>query len=179
MEGKTSAKAELRAKIRSRLRELPLPERASQSKQIRELLRFPTGSKVALFAGRKTEVQLLELLHSDQSIEYFLPRVLNDSHMEFLPLDRDRPLQKSALGIMEPLTGIPAEVLNYIVCPGLAFSPQGERLGQGGGFYDRALAKYPSAQLIGVCFQCQLLDQIPTEVHDLKMDRVITPLREL
>lgn len=174
----TGTKTALRAKLRKRIKQLPQRERSAQSLAIRSRLHFPSGAQVALFAGTESEVQLLPLLGCSKNITWYLPRTLEKNHMEFLPVRTFTQLTKNHLGIKEPRDGVPAKTLDYIVCPGLAFTPLGVRLGQGGGFYDRALLSYPSAQFIGVCFQCQLLSEIPTEKHDLKMDRIITAQQE-
>ncbi len=193
MRGKTRVKAglhaqkkDLRIQMRSRLASLPLAERQSQSQEICKQLSLilPTGARVALFAGLAREVHLLSLLETekeDKGRSWYLPRVVAESgtksRMDFQPVDAATKLKKSALGIMEPQAGPAAQQLDVIVCPGLAFTAQGERLGQGGGFYDRALAKFPSARFIGVCFSCQLLEVLPSEAHDIKMAQVLTPLQ--
>lgn len=59
--------------------------------------------------------------------------------------------------------------------PGLAFDRFGGRLGFGGGWYDRALARFPQALKIGIAFDCQIVDEVPREPHDVKMDLVISP----
>jgi 5-formyltetrahydrofolate cyclo-ligase len=59
--------------------------------------------------------------------------------------------------------------------PGLAFTRKGLRLGRGGGYYDRYLAALPPTTLkIGVCFALQLVDAMPTEPHDQRMNAVVT-----
>ena len=66
--------------------------------------------------------------------------------------------------------------MDLIVLPGAAFTRDGKRLGYGGGFYDTLLAG-PAAgvPLAGVCFPCQLLDDLPMEAHDRHVDMVIAP----
>jgi 5-formyltetrahydrofolate cyclo-ligase len=67
------------------------------------------------------------------------------------------------------------ELLDVVVVPGLAFTPGGERLGQGGGHFDRFLAGVRDDCLrIGVAFREQLVAALPTEGHDVAVDRVIT-----
>jgi 5-formyltetrahydrofolate cyclo-ligase len=67
------------------------------------------------------------------------------------------------------------ELLDVVVVPGLAFTPGGERLGQGGGHFDRFLARVPGDCLrIGVAFNEQVVGALPTERHDIAVDRVIT-----
>ena len=64
---------------------------------------------------------------------------------------------------------------DLVVVPGLAFTAAGERLGQGGGWYDRYLAQVrDDCTMIGVCFAEQILDTLPVEAHDVTMDRIVT-----
>lgn len=65
--------------------------------------------------------------------------------------------------------------LDVVVVPGLAFTRRGDRLGQGGGWYDRFLPRLrPDAVTIGVGFREQLVDELPVEPHDIALDRIIT-----
>ena len=77
---------------------------------------------------------------------------------------------------MEP-TGDPFTdyaAIDLAVIPGVAFTPDGRRLGRGRGYYDRLLAHFPqSPYLIGLCWPFQLLADLPTEPHDLTMHAVI------
>lgn len=64
---------------------------------------------------------------------------------------------------------------DVVIVPGLAFTAQGDRLGQGGGWYDRFLADVRSdCTAIGVCFAEQIVDSLPVEAHDVVLDRVVT-----
>ncbi len=64
---------------------------------------------------------------------------------------------------------------DVVIVPGLAFTARGDRLGQGGGWYDRFLSDVrPDCASIGVCFAEQLVDVIPVELHDVTMDHVVT-----
>jgi 5-formyltetrahydrofolate cyclo-ligase len=66
-------------------------------------------------------------------------------------------------------------VLDVVVVPGLAFTPDGKRLGQGGGHFDRFLVRLRGDCLrIGVAFREQLVDELPTSSHDIAVDAVIT-----
>jgi 5-formyltetrahydrofolate cyclo-ligase len=76
---------------------------------------------------------------------------------------------------MAPWPIAPGHV-DVVVVPGLAFTPDGHRLGQGAGWYDRFLAEVrPNCTGIGVCFDEQLVDAVPTEPHDLRVRWVVTP----
>lgn len=64
---------------------------------------------------------------------------------------------------------------DLVVVPGLAFTASGDRLGQGGGWYDRFLAgTRPDCTTVGVCFAEQVLDALPVEPHDVVIDHVVT-----
>lgn len=69
----------------------------------------------------------------------------------------------------------PPRELDVVIIPVLAFTPRGDRLGQGGGWYDRLLATVrPDCVTIGVGFASQLIDALPTEPHDRRVDLVVT-----
>lgn len=64
---------------------------------------------------------------------------------------------------------------DVVIVPGLAFTERGERLGQGGGWYDRFLSRTrDGCTTIGVCFDPQLVDELPTEDHDVVLDIVVS-----
>ena len=65
--------------------------------------------------------------------------------------------------------------LDLVIVPGLAFTTDGRRLGQGGGHYDRFLAELPpSCATVGVCFAEQIVDELPQEPHDRTVGHVVT-----
>lgn len=82
-------------------------------------------------------------------------------------------------GIREPSAGCPEISLNaldLILVPGIAFDWRGHRLGRGRGFYDRLLAKANGVKC-GVAFDAQMVKVIPAEIHDIRMDFIVTPTR--
>lgn len=76
-------------------------------------------------------------------------------------------------GIKEPEIKRRTNGADLIFVPGLAFSKDGSRLGRGGGYYDRILAK-TTAETVGVCYEFQICDKIQAEPHDRKVGRIIT-----
>ncbi len=80
-------------------------------------------------------------------------------------------------GLFEPKERqvIPADSIDVVLVPGLAFDSQGGRLGRGGGFYDRFLSRVRPPLAIGVGFECQVLDQITLEDHDHLLTAIATP----
>lgn len=120
-----------------------------------------------------------------------VPRVLpHTGDMDFYLLDGTLPfgdqIERGAFGISEPVPSLEklavspalAQKRILMLVPGLAFTHSGKRLGRGGGFYDRFIARLRAAgadvTLAGFCFPCQIVDDIPTDTHDAVMDIVFT-----
>ena len=95
-------------------------------------------------------------------------------------VDASTSWKKGAHGIWEPRETQPAaaEDLRLIVVPGVAFDAQGGRLGHGRGHFDRLLAR-SGALLVGLCFENRLVEAVPMEPHDVRMDVVATEKRML
>lgn len=88
--------------------------------------------------------------------------------------------QPGAMGIPEPqaLDQVGLDSVQAAFIPGLAFDLHGGRLGYGGGVYDRLLLQLPEGALrIAVCYDCQVVERVPQEAHDLRMDYLVTPTR--
>jgi len=86
-------------------------------------------------------------------------------------------LETGAYGIQQPKADSAAIIPDIAFVPLVGFTEEGERLGQGGGHYDRFLAKHPDTLAIGLAWDVQLCDKLPTEPHDMRLDAVITPTR--
>ena len=80
-------------------------------------------------------------------------------------------------GLMQPSADAPEVVPQVLIVPGLAFTAGGLRLGQGGGHYDRWLALHPGVATIGLGWDCQIVERLPQEAHDIVLDAVVTPTR--
>lgn len=109
-----------------------------------------------------------------------LPRV--DSGTRQLALHRvedlGRDLQSGVWGIREPLESCPPadlDRIDFVLLPGVAFTPRCERLGYGGGFYDRLIARFASRPpLVAAAYALQLCEDIPLDANDQRLDVVIT-----
>jgi len=104
------------------------------------------------------------------------PRVHAASGIELAAAESDG-LARDAAGMLAPPRGAPAETLqrgDLVIVPGLAFTRTGERLGRGGGHYDRLLEGVEATSL-GIAFDIQLVDELPLEPHDRGVDLVVTP----
>lgn len=110
-----------------------------------------------------------------------LPRVVKEPRGLVLHAYSGDPatLAPGAYGIMEPRPAwpvlAPAEV-DLVVVPGVAFDRSGGRLGYGGGYYDRLLPGLRHARLVGLAFECQVVDRLPHDPHDMSVDGLATEL---
>ena len=137
---------------------------------------FRAARTVAVFAALPDEPATDEVLARWASTRrVVLPRVEGDA-MRFYACRPDA-LVFGAFGILEPQgeRPCPAGEIDLVVCPGVAFTADGRRLGRGRGYYDRYLGD-PAFRgfRVGVCYAHQLVDDLPVEPHDVRMDRVIT-----
>lgn len=103
------------------------------------------------------------------------PRVVGRDMAFFLLNDRADAIP-GYRGILEPPESAePADSPDaLVIAPGLAFTKDGLRLGYGGGFYDRFLAKEPEHYVISLCYDFQIVDSLPSEPYDRKVDCVLT-----
>jgi len=102
------------------------------------------------------------------------PRLVANT-MEFRQLRGLEDLVAHPLGFLEPnATGPAASELDLVVVPALAVTRRGERLGYGGGHYDRALTRLSGVETVAVVYASELLDSLPTEPHDRRVRWVVT-----
>lgn len=94
--------------------------------------------------------------------------------MEFRRWQPDDPLVSGPFGTSHPALGSKVVAPDVIIAPLLAFDMNMGRLGQGGGYYDRAFARYPDALRIGLGWSVQQLDEVPMDPWDLPLDAVLT-----
>ncbi|MEO8353317.1 MAG: 5-formyltetrahydrofolate cyclo-ligase [Chthoniobacteraceae bacterium] len=175
----STVKHQLRAEMRAALGQLEdRPERSQRiCRTIAEQSAWADASIVAVFAPMKSEpdVELLWSLAASRTL--CVPR-LRGGHLEYLAIASLASLVTGPRGFREPSSDgivIAPNRFDLVLVPGVAFSTAGERLGRGGGYYDRLLAGDGlRAATIGICFDVQLVPSIPGESHDRKVDRVIT-----
>ena len=137
---------------------------------------FVAARTVMLFANLPDEIDTFSLI--DKSIamgkKVFLP-VINGDDMTACEFKGEYKIGK--YDIKEPLTPhsslLTPHSIDFILVPGVAFSPNGYRLGRGKGYYDKFLSKQTDLFTVGVCFREQFFLDIPTEPHDIPMRKVI------
>ncbi len=174
-------KSEVRKKIRELKRAVPLEEKLRRSegimRQVETLPAFQQARTVLLYWSMADEVQthaFVEKWYKDKVL--LLPCVDGDDLRLRQYTGSECMVAGEQFGIGEP-TGpefTDLDSVELIMVPGVAFDRQCNRMGRGRGFYDRLLKSTPRALKVGVAFDFQLLDEIPVEAFDVKMDAVIT-----
>ena len=186
-----SVKSEVRQLILARRAELDPDLARRKSEAIGRVLSFLPEYRLArtllLFVSFRDEVNTGPLIRAAlrEHKRVAVPKVLRPPrHPErnLLPCAiRSFPgdLTPGAHGILEPPDGaerpVRVEELDLVVVPGVAFTPAGDRLGYGGGFYDRFLPTLaPGTPTVGLCFDLQLVESLPREPHDHRVSAVVT-----
>lgn len=103
-----------------------------------------------------------------------VPKVYGDT-MRFIYLDDLTQVAPSHMGIPEPIDDGPVatDETALVLMPGLAFDRTGNRMGYGGGFYDKFLAAEPNHPTVALCYDFQLVDSIPVDSYDIPVDVVL------
>ena len=103
-----------------------------------------------------------------------VPKVFGEE-MRFIYITDLTQVEKGYAGIPEPVADTPVadDPTALVLMPGLAFDPQGHRIGYGGGFYDRFLAGEPEHPTVALCYDFQMLPELETEEFDIPVDLVL------
>lgn len=179
-------KQQIRKEALERRAAIPVNERASKSLRIADfVLSLPemaTANTVTVYVDFRNEVETRTLINRlmDLGKTVALPIVhMETGTLSFTAVNSLDCLVKTVKHIWEPAPGsgpdVSIESLDLILTPGAAFDRKGYRLGYGGGFYDRLLeSRRPDVHAIGLAFSEQLVDSLPTEAHDQKLDGIVT-----
>ena len=124
------------------------------------------------------EIDAIEILINleKQNYQISLPKIKKNSQMDFFYWSSQDPLQINKYGIPEP-TSDKMVAPNILLVPLVAFDKNYNRIGYGGGFYDRyikRIKKIKKIMTIGLAYSFQRIDQIPVDKYDVKLDFIIT-----
>jgi len=136
---------------------------------------------VALYAPIRGEVPTRDILIAALQDEKIVCYPLSHVHgriLSFRAIKSEAELEPGRLGVREPSNSsdlIPVDQIDLFVVPGLGFSPEGKRLGRGGGYYDATLrAASARSRRVGLAFSDQIVQVLPTNGEDVDMDLVVT-----
>jgi 5-formyltetrahydrofolate cyclo-ligase len=182
----TALKEELRQLYRSRRNEITgMPRLDASLAVMRHAARLfkqmnitlQTHPVIAGYFPHNGETDILPLLTvlRHQGFTTALPAVtFPNMPLTFHLYEKQTKLIRGSFGIFRPESSSPTLIPNIILCPALAIDFKGNRLGQGGGFYDRTFAALPNALRIGIVYPGQFTDQpLPTDHNDVPMNAAI------
>ena len=171
-------KKELRAQIKALKKQHTKEQLLEQSEKILAKLEqhpdFIKAEKIMLYSALPDEVQTLDFIENWRHQKtIILPTVVGD---DIIPVElaENVAFAEGDFHIPEPQNNPYTGEFDLIVVPGMAFDTNGHRLGRGRGYYDRFLSLHPQVHTIGLCFDFQLLPEVPSEPHDRIIDEIIT-----
>lgn len=185
----TDEKKSLRKKVLEERKKLNKHEVDILSKNIISYLvkmkDFKNSKTIMTYLSFKEEVDTFKLIekmmdlnkniiitHTDKKEDILIPCKLKDL---------DESLEKNPFGYFEPKEDTIEEVdpkdIDLIITPGLAFDKKGNRIGYGGGYYDKLLEKTPNAIKIAVSYDFQIFSEVPRGKFDIPVDYIVTPTK--
>jgi 5-formyltetrahydrofolate cyclo-ligase len=181
------AKAALRTKIAAELKQLNVTERAAEAIKACALLErqavWRSAKAILFYAPLADEPDLWRLVEDSLATGKVvaLPRFHPEqgAYVACLIKQAGPDLVAGKFGIREPREScpiIPLNRLDFVLVPGVAFDLNGHRLGRGKGYYDRLLAM-SAGSTCGVAFDQQIVSQVPSEPHDVRLSCILTPTR--
>lgn len=186
-------KRELRKEILKLRDALTLEERERKSKEITKRViahkAFKQADIILLFSSFKSEVDTTEIFETAQrfSKDIYYPKVIGDE-MEFYRVEHEIDLKEGYRGICEPKADNDRKFMAQpdekicVIMPGVAFDEVGNRIGYGGGYYDKFLRRMrrslstENISKVAIGFDCQLVEPgaIEVEEHDIRLDVLVT-----
>ena len=187
--------AELKKQLRDELRRKRVAHAAGLPPEISALVfnrppspvlaLVPEGATIGLYrsdAGEAPSASYIRFFF-ERGHPIALPRVTTlDKPMEFrLHTDpyEESDLEAGVWGLRQPRIAAPVVTPEVLFMPLVGFTAKGDRLGQGGGYYDRYLAARPQTVSIGMAWDVQEVPELPTELHDMRLGAIVTPTRVL
>ncbi len=179
-------KSELRQTIRALRRDLTDKDERSRRifERLRQLPRYHAAAVVMFYIDVRSEVRTREALQSELAGQRsIVVPYCDDDELTAWRLESWDKLSPGRFGILEPCAPsrlriehqVDPTTIDVILVPGVAFDARGNRLGSGRGFYDRLLPRLrDDAWRIGLAFDCQMVDEVPADAHDVPMDCVVT-----
>lgn len=173
---KKALRAEIRAKKRAMTAQEIEEKSAALAKAFYETAEYKNAKTIYGYLPYNQEVRTAQMLaHAlADGKQVAVPKVYGDE-MKFILLSDLSQVAKGYAGIPEPVADGPVaeDPTALVLMPGLAFDPEGHRLGYGGGFYDKFLAAEPDHPTLALCYDFQMLPHLDTESYDIPVDRVL------
>ncbi|WP_348519836.1 5-formyltetrahydrofolate cyclo-ligase [Bacillus sp. 165] len=179
-----SVKTEIRAQIKKQLLSLSEEEHITYSTTIAEKLykqpEWKEAKTIAITISVDHEVDTYSIIQQAwvEGKRIMVPKCIRETRaMSFREINDFEQLETVYMNLKEPIIEqtkiVNKEQVDLIICPGLAFTAAGDRLGYGGGYYDRYLENY-KGNVIALAFEFQMVSSLPIEEFDQKVRKIIT-----
>ena len=181
-------KEKLRKMLIKRRKNLSKTEVLENSKKIEkklfEINEFKQASTILFYVSYDNEVYTHDIikkcLKKDKNV--VVPIVNKEKKsLTLSKLELWSNLESAAYNILEPkkecIKEIPADKIDMIIIPGVGFDEQGRRIGHGKGYYDKLLKDSKHSNHIGLAFEMQIVEKIPSEKHDIPVETIVTEKR--
>lgn len=173
-------KTELRRQIKEKKRQMTLCQIESASTRLEELFvsseLYRQAKTIYGYLPYNQEVRTTSMLERalQDGKQVAVPKIYGDE-MRFIYLTDLSQVEKGYCGIPEPIADGPVadDPTALVLMPGLAFTQKGDRMGYGGGFYDKFLACEPEHPTVALCYDFQIVRSLPTQEHDIPVDLVL------
>ncbi len=173
-------KKELRRSIREQKRAMTEEEITFRSEKLGRLFAaseaYQNAKTIYGYLPYNQEVRTVPMLEQAmrEGKRVAVPKCYGDE-MKFIFMDDLSQVEKGYANIPEPIADGPVadDETALVLMPGLAFDPEGHRIGYGGGFYDKFLAAEPNHPTLALCYEFQMLPKLETEEHDIPVDYVL------
>lgn len=173
-------KKELRRRIREQKRAMTADQIEAASRRLGELFaqtpEYQNAKTIYGYLPYNQEVRTVPMLERAlaEGKKVAVPKVCGDT-MKFIYMDDLSRVELGYAGIPEPVADGPVaeDKTALVLMPGMAFTKQGDRMGYGGGFYDKFLADEPDHPTVALCYGFQMVDTLPTAEYDIPVDCVL------
>lgn len=173
-------KKALRQAIRQKKRAMSPETIADKSRLLRERFfqteEYRNAKTLYMYLPYNQEVQTVPILEKAiaDGKAVAVPKVYGDT-MRFIYITTMDQVAPGCMGIPEPVADEPVanDPTALVLTPGVAFDQMGHRIGYGGGYYDKFLAKEPHHPTVALCYDFQVVDNLPTETFDIPVDHLL------
>lgn len=173
-------KKELRRQIRELKRAMTSEQIDAASARLGELFlncpQYKEAKTIYGYLPYNQEVRTVPMLEQAmrEGKRVAVPKCYGDE-MRFIYMDDLSKVEKGYANIPEPIADDPVadDKTALVLMPGMAFTKEGKRMGYGGGFYDKFLAAEPDHPTVALCYDFQMVEDLPTEDYDIPVDCVL------
>jgi len=181
-------KKDIRSTILKKRSSMPRSEVQKKSKLIKEQIfqmqEFREAKTILFYVSYDNEVDTHEMIKESLGMkkQVVVPKTdMNNRTIICSSLTKWDDLLSGAYNILEPrrecVNEVSPESIDLMIIPGVAFDCQGNRIGHGMGYYDRLLQKKMITHCVGLAFELQIVESIPSEKHDVKVEKIVTEER--